>query len=279
MNATSTILYSTPPTTNILDAQQRHRLIRSARKLGAVLGSTPQLREPAPEPIPIALPLGPTTSSKSARRHARLFSPDPSRPGTPSSSLYTSSTNSSCASLAAPFPPTAQKAKSPRTPRACKELPRPLVLRLHAVPMPPSDPRLPAAPVTPMPTTPATPLSPSAPEARRRRMAKLTRTLGENVPLDLVFPSRQERERRQKDMRREECHEPQENERESRRRSASLDLGASHVWAAGGNGWTGEWNRRDIREVQQQLRALRVRDVILLKSHGVSPTLAVKLVR
>lgn len=37
-----------PPTSNNLDPHQRSRLIRSTRKLGAVLGTTPQLLEPLP---------------------------------------------------------------------------------------------------------------------------------------------------------------------------------------------------------------------------------------
>ena len=44
----------------------------------------------------------------------------------------------------------------------------------------------------------------------------------------------------------------QQSEPASERRS-------SRVWVTGNGSWTGEWNRKDIREVQQQLRALRAR--------------------
>ncbi|THH30523.1 hypothetical protein EUX98_g3664 [Antrodiella citrinella] len=40
------------------------------------------------------------------------------------------------------------------------------------------------------PVTPVTPVSPTPTESRRKRMAKLTRTLGERIPPGLVFASR-----------------------------------------------------------------------------------------
>ncbi|KAG2342611.1 hypothetical protein BDR05DRAFT_1000623 [Suillus weaverae] len=59
----STITYPCPPpTTNILDSQQRMRLIRSARKLGAVMGTTPYLLE-ADVPITL-LPIGGNKKSR-----------------------------------------------------------------------------------------------------------------------------------------------------------------------------------------------------------------------
>ncbi|KAH9943954.1 hypothetical protein B0H21DRAFT_469645 [Amylocystis lapponica] len=271
MNVTTTILHPTPPpTTNTLDARQRVRLIRSARKLGSVLGATPQLIEPQPSPpeVPIArLPFGPSSrpgTPKSLLSHRR-GSPAPSASPTPS--LYASSANSSVASLVLPTPHgSCESLPEPRgyssKPRRSKELPRPLVLRLNAVPVSHSDPRVRVQPpspstatsvTTPTPFTPTTPVPPSSAEARRRRMAKLQRTLGENVPHDLVFPA------------------PTPASAPStlsvpalghHGRSPSLDddlppARSSRVWVTGSSAWTGEWNRRDIREVQQQLRALR----------------------
>ncbi|KII86212.1 hypothetical protein PLICRDRAFT_177790 [Plicaturopsis crispa FD-325 SS-3] len=60
----------------------------------------------------------------------------------------------------------------------------------------PSDPRAHLAPaLTPSPCASVFPPSPDADAAcvRRRRMAKLARTLGENVPAELVFPARARR--------------------------------------------------------------------------------------
>ena len=34
---------------------------------------------------------------------------------------------------------------------------------------------------------------------------------------------------------------------------------SSRVWVTGNKMWRGEWNRKDIREVQKQLRSLKAR--------------------
>lgn len=279
------------PTHNALEAHHRIRLVRSARKLGAVLGSTPQVADhepPTAGPAPL-LPIGCTPSSRPSTPFSLRGSPPSSRPSTPGSIYSSSSTNSSMASLTLSTPRTSAESlrlaepKGFSTPRGrrSKELPRPLVLRLNAVPMPPTDrraanaaptPALPRTPSTPRsssapPATPTTPMPPSAAELRRKRMAKLARTLGENVPVDLVFPPSPA-----------PAPEPATAvartppsllspaaERTRRRRSMSVEVAAavlapsrdSRIWVTGGNLWTGEWNRRDIREVQQQLRRLR----------------------
>ncbi|KAI0946876.1 hypothetical protein AcW1_010208 [Taiwanofungus camphoratus] len=274
MNVTTTILHpAIPPTSNTLEAHQRSRLIRSARKLGTVLGSTPQLVEPESSvtPIPITLlPIGSSTSrprvpnSLASQKQGSSFSPSPSAP----KSLYTSSTNSSVASLALSPPRTSSDTlPEPKSysakPRRSKELPRPLVLRLNAVPMPPSDRRMRALPPTPstatsmsIPVTPTTPVAPTATETRRKRMAKLKHTLGENIPFDLVFPSparsRAPSSSPAKAGRRRSMSVNHEQDMLSMKRT-------SRVWVTGNNVWTGEWNRKDIKEVQQQLRALKVR--------------------
>ncbi|KAI0732591.1 hypothetical protein C8Q72DRAFT_124177 [Fomitopsis betulina] len=230
--------------------------------------------ETTPLVVEHLLPIG--AASRPGTPFSFRISPS-SRPSTPGS-LYSSSTNSSMASLVLPTPRTsseslAEPAHGYSTTRArrSKELPRPLVLRLHAVPAPPrlpahhAPPGADARPPTPStarsascpPLTPTTPVPPSAAELRRKRMAKLARTLGENIPVDLVFPTSSAADR----------EPPSAVERANRRRSMSVDVShaaavlavprSSRIWVTGGSLWTGEWNRRDIREVQNQLRRLR----------------------
>ncbi|CDO69609.1 hypothetical protein BN946_scf184778.g2 [Trametes cinnabarina] len=136
--------------------------------------------------------------------------------------------------------------------------------------------RITVTPPTPsLPLTPTTPLTPTATETRRKRLAKLKRTLGDNVPIDLVLPLRAPKHASAtpspttpsaaaKSSPLSTPRAPQS----SRRRSMSLDFQhteppsqrrSSRVWVTGNGSWTGEWNRKDIREVQQQLRALRAR--------------------
>ena len=386
-----------PPTYNTLDSRQKTRLIRTTRKLGAVLGTTPHLAESG-SPVSVSpdterpLPFSPKRDRK--RRQGSVFEfPPPSAPfayayasssasssmsslATPRSSMESNDSELSTQSLPAPksfarHVREKSKSKGKRTP-----LPTPLVLRLNAVALPPSDPRL-ATPDTAatlksvstaarsaMPITPTTPLTPSTPtatETRRKRLAKLKRTLGENVPVELVMPfrplraqrpspvntppvsetylspplksapyskttvdSQQRQEARAKPVPR--THRTDPHVRPSavstlpkggvRRRSASVDFkhgvmspalaastvsqptrkpyhhsrapseaanmvspshppvsysvtnvprepahnpGSGRVWVTGTGSWTGEWNRKDIREVQQQLRNLRLR--------------------
>ncbi|EPT00486.1 hypothetical protein FOMPIDRAFT_1060274 [Fomitopsis schrenkii] len=296
-----------PPTTNTLDPRDRTRLVRSARKLGNVLGTTPQVVEQDPRPANL-LPIGAASSTSRPSTPFSLRSNSPSsRPSTPGSIYSSSSTNSSMASLALPTPRTsseslAEPAKGYSTTRGrrSKELPRPLVLRLNAVPMPPNDWRaahtrvhgaandyldapsdadaLPPTPSTARsascpPVTPTTPVPPTAVELRRKRMAKLTRTLGENVPLDLVFPTTPATSTPSTAATERAIPPPPQSavtavERARRRRSMSVDMPQaaasvlaaprnSRIWVTGGSLWTGEWNRRDISEVQNQLRRLR----------------------
>lgn len=145
-----------PPTTNALSHSQRLRLMRSTRKLGDVLGTTPVI------------------NGSSSAAHLGL------RPAHASNQLQ----HSSSVRLSQ---------------KRSKALPRPLVLSLHALPasLKPSS-----GPISPLsPTSIATNLPSSSAytddyegddslQARRKRMAKLTRTLGENIPPELVFNSR-----------------------------------------------------------------------------------------
>jgi len=85
-----------------------------------------------------------------------------------------------------------------------KALPRPLVLTLASVPASLSPPKLPPVPLSPtrlanVHVSPASPRRQTIShddrllQARRRRMAKLQRTLGENIPPELVLDAPQKR--------------------------------------------------------------------------------------
>ncbi|KAH8079079.1 hypothetical protein BXZ70DRAFT_961154 [Cristinia sonorae] len=296
MDVTHAILFpQPPPTSNNLDAHQRARLVRSTRKLGAILGTTPHLLEVDVDAYfpPATLTYRPDTpqssyETKRARRHASVFSifPPSADSGYASSISSESGSDSSCGS-SSPYsassstntsvtsftlnnsdaesrssldstdslPSTKSFSSKPKPNRAVG--PRPLVLRLNAIPVAPSDPRLPSSPLpTPTPVktafgfiddvAPAVSL-PSQAELRRRKIAKLTRTLGENVPPELVFAHHPARS-----MSVDERHTQTQTPTPARRPP-------SQIWVTGTHGWRGEWNRKDIRDVQQGLRNLRVR--------------------
>src|ERR1700722_14990025 len=141
---------SLPPTTNALDPTQRLRLLRSTRKLGALLGATPYSEDSslqrsrsqpinsrsklskAPHPPPLRLDAT-HQQQQLLQQHNLLLLPDDIDP----------------------------TRLSPNRPRAFT--------------LPSPSPHSPDFTITP----PAV--------ARRRKMAKLVRTLGENVPPELVF--------------------------------------------------------------------------------------------
>ncbi|KAJ3480436.1 hypothetical protein NLI96_g8345 [Meripilus lineatus] len=244
-----------PPTRNHLDSEQRSRLIRSTRKLGAVLGTTPQLAEPESflflEPDDTAA----LKRIKSSRRNASVFA----RPA-PKDFYASSSSNSSSASLT--LPPSRSSIDVLPTPKSFSSRPRR-----------PSDRRIPQStlsrtnsthnvllsPITPRDfPTPVTPVFPTPAEVRRKKMAKLTRTLGENIPAELVFAGG----------RHHVSPLDQYPAQSQRMRTISLDYSdnpdlpptfsrSSRIWVTGTSQWRGEWNRKDIREVQSQLRNLR----------------------
>ncbi|EKM52984.1 uncharacterized protein PHACADRAFT_197416 [Phanerochaete carnosa HHB-10118-sp] len=333
-------LYSRPypaplQTCNVLNHRERSRLVRSTRKLGAVLGATPQLAENvdsswnAYHATHVALPLCEPSSTRSSTSSARPLVKPPTRRHASVSEHPTradiyacASSASSSASLAAPplpLPParttslsarsrkpsmkfgmSKSKAKQQQAQPPAADAPRPLALRLatgppRALTLLPSTPsRTPKSPATPLfappgtpssfgsaATTPTTPVFPSAAETRRRRMAKLTRTLGEIIPPHLVFGARKppgniaagDAEQYGVVVSVEGGAKPADAglmppARTSTRvrRSMSVDLGgalplarSSRVWVTGSSEWRGEWNRRDIREVQQGLRSLKAR--------------------
>ncbi|PSR72661.1 hypothetical protein PHLCEN_2v11469 [Hermanssonia centrifuga] len=264
------IFYAPPLTSNTLESYQRARLVRSTRKLGAVLGTTPRLVEPEPIPIKL-LPIGrSSTSSLSSNGHNSPYGYHHGYPrsytsvkASPSiNSVYSSSSsNSSVVSLTLPPTYSSDVLPTPKSfsskPRRSANTPHPLVLRVNTVPVKPSDIRVPMSPFTasivpivPGCTEPDTPVVPSAAEVRRKRMAKLTRTLGENIPPEIVFP-------------------PTTSTSNARSAPTQRQLAtavhpikrSSRVWMTGSNlgTWTGEWNRKDIKEVQKKLRTLKAR--------------------
>lgn len=183
MSSVSTL----PPTVNTLDPLQRSRLLRSARKLGDVLGATPLIIDPAAQP---------STSPK-----RRLF---------PSQSFSASVTSFTESSPEASVPRTSSVTQSsaslPKRHRkhGSRQLARPVMLFLSSLPPIPKPPPSRSGAVTSPDENDVATIRDRAPAVppsqeialqgdaekllRRKRMAKLTRTLGENIPPELVFP-------------------------------------------------------------------------------------------
>jgi hypothetical protein len=280
MPSGNTLIRTPPPTTNKLDAVQRARVMRYSRKLGAMLGTTPFLLESCGSRVPATL----CTASRldTNRRHYQRSVMDEPRASTESlPAPYSHTASSSKESLLSTSDssvesdvPLVVTSKS----RCPDGTPRPLIF-LDTVPLSSPNsrvqatPRLTRSPSLDVPQTPTTPTQASSVEARRRKMARVMRTLGERVPPELVFqPSGKDSL---------EIH-PVPNTvlldagsvsrtRSVRRRSASV--GATTQWqraldlpapvysssskAPDDQRWVGEWNRRNITQVQRELRALR----------------------
>ncbi|KJA15520.1 hypothetical protein HYPSUDRAFT_71976 [Hypholoma sublateritium FD-334 SS-4] len=182
------IALPTPPTRNALAPAERARLLRSTRKLGAVLGATPRLLEPAAAPARAFHSPASSVSSVSSLEPEYVLVKHPSR-----SAPYQPEPR--------PRPATRASGEKRRrgvpvallfdAPGARGALTQPRLLRVAPASTAPAP--------TPMPLSPAAsafnvPLSPPPPprkdlddQQRRRKMAKLARTLGENVPPELVF--------------------------------------------------------------------------------------------
>jgi hypothetical protein len=284
MTSTNIATSSPPPTTNKLDAAQRARLMRSSRKIGAVLGTTPFSLESCAG----------TTHHHSTRRdiHAkrrhrhreRASSISETSPLISLSAISTSSdepllhkSDTSTEELLAPRVSTSSQRD--RTPR-------PLFLRLDTVLLSSSDP--PLSPLSPntddVPPTPPTPIELSRTETRRRKMARVVRTLGENVPPELVFqPSSDDTELSEKVSllpspiphdARSGAPRTRPSVKLTRPRSRSV-AGPSSRWqrlvdlpapvfssstrAPADQHWVGAWNRKNIGQVQRELRSLRQR--------------------
>jgi hypothetical protein len=280
MTATMTLGYILPPpTSNHLDLNQKSRLIKSTRKLGQVLGTTPYLLETSSE-LPITLlPIGPRTSSptpstsssssvesikliKKSRRQGSIFQQSPvvhsASSSTSSLSLPNNMSSSSVDLPSTHSMPTGRRSKDTNRPP-------PLILHLNPVVVSPDDHRI----VKPQPSpaftllTPAIedfPMSPVTPtsnaffhkkkeaDAKRKKMSKINRTFGENVPAELVFPALRNR-------RPSFVSRPATGTRKRR----SMTVGSTQMWCTGTQAWVGEWNRGNIQEVQAQLRQLKAR--------------------
>lgn len=276
--AVSTLTYPIPPpTTNTLDSHQRARLIRSTRKLESLLGTTPFLLEDD-------TPLPPIADSKKCtpralKRQGSIFNsrrPDlsyvashkpPSSAASSVSSLLSFGSDSASGKRSLELPLSGAPCKLTRQ---LSDKPRPLYLRLNVVPISPTDTRFNPVPSSPttcssagssdLATSPCSPAVsiPDAVETRRRRVAKLSRHLGENIPPELIptpaaYPVR----------RSSQTQSP-------KKRSASVScaipkdvpfapvevLPSKFGWS---QDWVGQWNRSDIQEVQKELRNLKAR--------------------
>jgi hypothetical protein len=155
--------------------------------------------------------------------------------------------------------------------------PRPLILLNSSYPSS-SDHRVatvlsPRSASTDVPPTPTTPIELSRMEVRRRKMARVVRTLGENVPPELVFHPSNSDKGALPESRSPPRKLTNSKTKGARRRSASvgsgtqwqrlLDLPApvfsSSSRAPEDQRWVGVWNRRNIAQVQRELRTLRGR--------------------
>jgi hypothetical protein len=221
MATTVTLSYlQPPPTSNHLDLSQKSRLMKSTRKLGQVLGTTPFLLE-TPAELPVTLlPIAPRTSSptpstsstssaesirsiKRFRRQGSIFQRSPIVHSASSSasslSLPGNMSSSSVDLLSAHSMPLSRRSKDTHRPP-------PLVLHLNPVMVSPDDHRIGEAQLSTFPTPLALdvddfPLSPTTPksnaffhqkkeaDAKRRKLNKINRTFGESVPTELIFPN------------------------------------------------------------------------------------------
>lgn len=231
-------------TSNELNDLQRTRLMRSTRKLAAVLGTTPHLldspsesepyssdtesmssysRAPSPDCPMYLRSYSPSVdsrpTSRASRREGRIFTSSASMSSTSSLASWISLDHADFYDCDSARSSASSFHNTPRTPvippSHCsspaikislpglipeKTIPskpmNPLNLRLNPIPLSPSDMRFDLT----SPLLPPTPRSPDtivfAKKARkealdasdrRKKMAKLYRTLGENVPQQLVF--------------------------------------------------------------------------------------------
>ncbi|KAJ7114599.1 hypothetical protein C8R43DRAFT_1156707 [Mycena crocata] len=147
------------------------RMMRSTRKVGALLGETPLLVESPPSSPTESYPYHyPSRSSPSAQS---------SRAG----SVHTYPSRSSSLSLS-PTSPTAYRGPSSPT----RATARPMLIVQPPVSAPyPHYPAHTAYP-TPHPATFTAAPVPHIENSRRRKMAKVVQTLGAHVPPELVFP-------------------------------------------------------------------------------------------
>ncbi|KAJ7032519.1 hypothetical protein C8F04DRAFT_1107129 [Mycena alexandri] len=158
-----------PPTTHALPSTHRAHLIRSTRKLGNILGETPLLLD--------VYPSGPSHSRSSSV--SSVASTDSKRTGR----IFADAPRSSSLASADVAPvPSSDDSVSTNTKAKSMDAPRPLLVLRLASQRPLSSVSIVS------PRSPAfSPITPTFVVDRRKKMAKLTRTLGANVPPELVF--------------------------------------------------------------------------------------------
>ncbi|KAH9965342.1 hypothetical protein BC827DRAFT_1183978 [Russula dissimulans] len=301
MSFASRDAHALPPTSNKLDAVQRARIMRSSRKVGAVLGTTPFLLESCGSTVPVRVSRSSTRDaifpcavpSHVLKQHHRHYSVcEKSRASSSSESLPLPSLSraafSSKESLLSTSDSCTDESVVPLVVEVQPPCPsgalRPIIL-FNSAPLSSSDPHAQATPLSPNADvpTPTTPIEPSRAEARRRKMARVVRTLGERVPPELVFrssdvdweeyPPVPTTAAAPTPLERRSTSRLRSNPKGHRRRSASV--GSSPHWqrlldlpepvfssgakAPADQRWVGEWNRRNIAQVQRELRALRTR--------------------
>ncbi|KAJ7064455.1 hypothetical protein C8F01DRAFT_1126924 [Mycena amicta] len=169
-----------PGTTQPLPSTQRANLMRSTRKLGAILGETPLVIEP-PSPTSDYNP-----SLRATHGHSRVSSTDSRRSGR----IFVDPLPRGPSLAAVPMPTPAheplQQHQRPQLFVLRRPNHHPLSTLTVASPISPGFPShyRPRSPRSP----PLTPLTPTAVVVdKRKKMAKLVRTLGTNVPHDMVF--------------------------------------------------------------------------------------------
>ncbi|KAJ7054175.1 hypothetical protein C8F01DRAFT_1164207 [Mycena amicta] len=216
MNYPAKVAFPTPPpTTNALSRHQRSQLLRTTQKLGRLLGTTPALLEET-EDMPSQLPLN--LQRLAVPLHVQLsstYTDDDALVRYPSSDTLFSSDYDSPSYLKRSSSASSEKSRrsfdSAKSVQINESWPRPQterpflrIAKLDTIPQSPpahgsySPPppysshmsyTIPASrtPSTPPHTAPAFAAMPSANSVRRQKMDKLRRTLGDGVPLDLVF--------------------------------------------------------------------------------------------
>ncbi|KAJ7122571.1 hypothetical protein C8R43DRAFT_1032606 [Mycena crocata] len=171
---------SSVPTHNDLSHSERGRLVRSNRKLQALLGETPQVIEAATRRhLPSTFEVEVETSPPQSEGGSLSASPSLRRRNLPSSTLTLATSDSSRPCLCLQLEP-------PSAHRHTLSLPSP--------PLTPSTPLSPTTSITVNIISPPSALrefsplsrSLSSKDFRRRRVAKLARTLGENIAPELV---------------------------------------------------------------------------------------------
>lgn len=191
-----------PPTYNTLSPAQRAQLLRSNAKLGQILGSMPHVLDDTPDGAPPAALPAPAHCADApagvarAPPQLRARSLDSARPGPSHAASAHAPARASTdgASGARAAPGHSEKAWRARFPAR-----KPPMLRVGKIPALAPVPGSPAAAADNATHTVAvdgpggsprdpTFAIPSAAALRRRKMRKLAKTLGEGVPVHLVFP-------------------------------------------------------------------------------------------